>query len=67
MKLNYLKEDFKKNNDKPIFNEDFVKNNFPTKREESWKFTDLEKILNFKFKELNVYNKKDIISFNEKL
>ena len=67
MKLNYLKEDFKKNNDKPIFNEDFVKNNFPTKREESWKFTDLEKILNFKFKELNVYNKKDIISFNKKL
>ena len=67
MKLNFSKEDFNKNNDKLIFNEDFVKNNFPNKREENWKFTDLEKILNFKFKELNVYNKKNTISFNEKL
>ena len=32
MKLNFSKEDFKKNNDKLIFNEDFVKNNFPNKR-----------------------------------
>ena len=67
MKLNFSKEDFKKNNDKLIFNEDFVKNSFPNKRTENWKFTDLEKILNFNFKELNVYNKKDTISFNEKL
>ena len=67
MKLNFSKEDFNKNYDKLIFNEDFVKNTFPNKRTENWKFTDLEKILNFKFKELSVYNKKDTISFNEKL
>ena len=58
MKLNFSKEDFNKNKDNIMFNEDFVKNNFPNKRKENWKFTDLEKILNFKFKELSVYNKK---------
>ncbi len=31
----------------------FKKNGFPNKREEDWKFTDLEKILNDNFKELN--------------
>ncbi len=67
MKLNFSKEDFNKNKDNIMFNEDFVKNNFPNKRKENWKFTDLEKILNFKFKELSVYNKKNTITFNEKL
>ena len=67
MKLNFSKEDFNKNKDNIMFNEDFVKNNFPNKRKENWKFTDLEKILNFKFKELSVYNKKNTITFDEKL
>ena len=31
----------------------FKKKGFPNKREEEWKFTDLEKILNENFKELN--------------
>ena len=67
MKLNFSKEDFNKNKDNIMFNEDFVKNDFPNKRKENWKFTDLEKILNFKFKELSVYNKKNTITFDEKL
>ena len=67
MKLNFSIDKFKKDNGKLVFNKDYVKSNFPTKRKENWKFTDLDKILNFKFEELNIYNEKNEINFNEKL
>ena len=47
-----------------------LKNQFPNKHQEDWKFTDLDKILNFNFNELkdlkdkNLVNKKKIFSFD---
>ena len=35
---------------------EFIKNGFPNKRKEDWKFSDLNQIINFNIKELSFYN-----------
>ena len=44
---------------------DFIKNGFPNKRKEEWKFSDLNQIINSNIKKLNFYNHKNNL-FDEK-
>ena len=39
-----------------------LKNQFPNKHQEDWKFTDLDKILNFNFNELKVLREKNLVN-----
>ncbi len=71
MKIHFNKNDI---NDEKINHllakNNSLKNQFPNKHQEDWKFTDLDKILNFNFNELkvlrekNLVNKKKIFSFD---
>ena len=71
MKIHFNKNDI---NDEKINHllakNNSLKNQFPNKHQEDWKFTDLDKILNFNFNELkvlrekNLVNKKKLFSFD---
>ena len=67
MKLNFLPNSLKNFDKKALFDRGLTFDQFPSKKLENWKFTDLNRILNFKFKELNILNEKKTFEPKEKL